>query len=34
MVEAVNKLTINEAKYYESKTSTGSDAQGDLSKNP
>ena len=31
--EAANNLTINDAKYYESNTSTASDAQGDLTCN-
>ena len=34
LVEAVNNLTINNAKYYESNTATASDAQGDLTRNP
>ena len=34
LVEAVNNLTINDAKYYESDTSTANDSQGDLTRNP
>ena len=34
MVDAIKNLTINDAKYYESNTSTASDAQGDLTHNP
>ena len=30
LVDAVNNLTINNAKYYESNTATAGDAQGDL----
>ena len=34
MVEAVNNLTINDAKYYRSSTATASDTQVDLIHNP
>ena len=34
LVDAVNNLTINDAKYYESNTATASDEQGDLTSNP
>ena len=34
LVNAVKKLTINDAKYYESITATMSDAQGNLTQNP
>ena len=34
LVEAVNILTINDAKYYESNTATASDAQGGIVRNP
>ena len=34
LVDAVNNLTINDAKYYESSTATTSDAQGNLTINP
>ena len=34
LVDAVNNLTINDARYYESNTATASDTQGDLSRNP
>ena len=34
MVDAVKKLTINDAKYYKSNTSTASDAQYDFTRNP
>ena len=34
LVDAVNNLTINDAKYYESNTATTSEAQGDLKRNP
>ena len=33
LVEAVKKLTINYAKYYESNTAAASDAQGNLTHN-
>ena len=33
MVDTVNNLTINDAKYYESDTDTASDAQDDITKN-
>ena len=33
MVDAVNKLTINDSKYYESNKSTAIDTQGDLTRN-
>ena len=32
-MDAVNNLTINDAKYYESNIVTASDAQGDLTHN-
>ena len=34
LVNTVNNLTINNAKYYESNTATSSDAQGDITNNP
>ena len=34
LVDAVNNLTINDAKYYDSNTATASDAQGNLTINP
>ena len=34
LVESVNKLTINDAKYYESNIATTSDIQGNLTRNP
>ena len=34
LVDAIRKLTINDAKYYESNIATASDAQGNLIKNP
>ena len=34
LVDAVNNLTINDAKYYESNTATASDVQGYLTRNP
>ena len=34
LVDAVNNLTINDAKYYESNTATASDEQGNLTSNP
>ena len=34
LVEAVNILTINDAKYYEPNTATASDAQGGIVRNP
>ena len=33
LVDIEQKLTVNDAKYYESKTVTASDAQGDLTRN-
>ena len=33
MVDALNNFTINDAEYYESNTSTTSDAQGDFTRN-
>ena len=33
LVDAVNKLTINDSVYYESNTATASDTQGDLIRN-
>ena len=33
LVEAVNNLIINDARYYESNTTTASDAKGDLTRN-
>ena len=33
LVDAVNIVTINNAKYYESNTETTSDAQGNLTRN-
>ena len=33
LVDAVNKLKINDAKYYELDTATVSNAHGDLSRN-
>ena len=32
LVDAVNNLTINDTKYYESNTATASDSQGDLAR--
>ena len=32
LVDTVNNLTINDAKYYESDTDTASDAQDDITK--
>ena len=34
LVDAVMNLTIDDAEYYESKTATISDAQGDLTSDP
>ena len=34
LVDAVNNLTINDTKYYESNTATASDSQGDVTRNP
>ena len=34
LVEILNNLTINNAKYYESNTAIASDAQGDFTRNP
>ena len=34
LVDAVNNLTINDAKYYGSSTETTSGVQGDLTSNP
>ena len=34
LVDAVNNLTINYSKYYESNTATASDAQGNLTSDP
>ena len=34
LVDAVNNLTINNTKYFESNTATASDAQSDLTHNP
>ena len=34
LLDAVKKLTINYAEYYESNTPTKSDAHGDLTRNP
>ena len=34
LVDAVNNLTIDDAKYYESNTANTSDTQGDLTRNP
>ena len=34
LVDAIKKLTINDAEYYESNTETASDAQGNLTRNP
>ena len=33
LVDEVNNLTTNNAKYYESTTSTASDTQGNLTRN-
>ena len=33
MVDAINNLKINYAKYYEPSTATASEAQGDLTRN-
>ena len=33
LVDTIWKLTINDAKYYESNIATASDAQGNLTKN-
>ena len=33
LVDVVNHLTINDAKYYESNTAIVSDSQGDLTRN-
>ena len=33
LVDEINNLTINNARYYESNTATASDAQGDLTRN-
>ena len=34
LVDAVNNLTVNDAKYYQSKTATESDAQVNLTSDP
>ena len=34
LVDAVNNLTINDAKYYESNTATESDTRGNIKCNP
>ena len=34
IVNAINNLTINDARYYESNTATKSDVKGDLTRNP
>ena len=34
LADAVKKLTINNAEYYELNTATASDAQGDLTSDP
>ena len=34
LVDAVKNLTINDTIYYESNTTTSSDSQGDLTRNP
>ena len=34
LVYAVKNLTINDAEYYESKTATASDSQGNIKRNP
>ena len=34
LVDTVNNLTINDARYYESNTATKSDVKGDLTRNP
>ena len=34
LVDTVKNLTIDDAKYYESSTTTASDTQGDLTRNP
>ena len=33
LVDAVKKLTINNAKYYKSNTATANDTQGNLTRN-
>ena len=34
LLDAVNNLTINDAKYSESNTAIASDSQGDITLNP
>ena len=33
LVDAVKKLTVNDAKYYESNTAAVSDTQGNITRN-
>ena len=34
LVDTVKKMTINDAKYYESNTTTASETQGNITRNP